>query len=575
VKSRCHGAELHVLDFVVQPLNVTALRDLAMDRTNPASPNYRHWLSREEVVAMTRNDAGLSALRVELSQHDGVEVLHESIGGDFLKARAPIRTWESLLEAKFYSFEHPDAGPGRELLRSLDYALPDALKAHVGGIINILDFDAPPDHVRSEELNATGVESNAKGGLGYPSYEALARAKGPSTLSPPKLRRIYEMPEIAERGSEQAKQHLKTTQVVYGTLNQHWSPSDRTIFEATFGIPQDNYVRQLKGQEEGHAMSGDERCRTSPQDCTEANLDVQYIMAMSPWSKVGYWYVPQATATGLATFLTDFMATMADGDENPPQVISISYGMPEASVPKDALFTFEVFAMKLTLQGVTIFVASGDDGAATFLARRQFHGQDCLAVKLLGLQAMWPASSQWVTGVGATIGPASSRPEVVCQPNFTGIRYDEAEPLITSGGGYSQAFQRPVWQDGRFGQTGRGVPDVALVGHAYAVVLGGEWVTFDGTSAPAPVLAGMLSLINSELLAAGRPSVGFLNQLIYSKAAQERKVFNDITKGDNRCGARGYPCCGGYDATEGWDPVTGLGSLSWQKLRDLIFATGH
>eukprot|EP00445_Apocalathium_hangoei_P064136 CAMPEP_0204120732 /NCGR_PEP_ID=MMETSP0361-20130328/7813_1 /ASSEMBLY_ACC=CAM_ASM_000343 /TAXON_ID=268821 /ORGANISM="Scrippsiella Hangoei, Strain SHTV-5" /LENGTH=263 /DNA_ID=CAMNT_0051071965 /DNA_START=21 /DNA_END=808 /DNA_ORIENTATION=+ len=241
--------------------------------------------------------------------------------------------------------------------------------------------------------------------FGWDNFTELQASMGPSLVSPTKLRKIYNMPAVAERGSDLANIQAKTSQVVYGSLNQHWSPSDRTRFEEAFGSPQDNYVKQLKGQTEGFSMSGDAWCRQNGSDCNEANLDVQYMMAMSPWTQIGYWYDPSSDEHGFWTFLKDFMARFVD-DDHPPQVISISYGMPEYYVSKGAVVLFEILAMKLTLQGTTILVASGDDGAACRLASTS----ECS-----GLQVLWPSSSHWVTSVGATVGPASGQPEVVCQ----------------------------------------------------------------------------------------------------------------------------------------------------------------
>merc|ERR1740121_3369424 len=177
--------------------------------------------------------------------------------------------------------------------------------------------------------------------------------------------------------------------------------------------------------------------------------------------------------------------------------------------------------MKLALAGVTILAASGDDGAASFLARRVRHGEWCWSVSKIGLQVSFPASSLWVTGVGATLGPGANTNSSI---------------LITSGGGFSTALKRPSWQDGHHTEEGRGVPDLAIVGHAYSVVIGQSWVTADGTSAAAPALGGMLSLINSELLAEG------LTTLLYSNLTT-KSIFKDVTQGDNRCGVAGYPCC--------------------------------
>merc|ERR1712232_230055 len=189
-------------------------------------------------------------------------------------------------------------------------------------------------------------------------------------------------------------------------------------------------------------------------------------------------------------------------------------------------------------------------------------GPSCALVEEYGLQTNWPASSAWVTSVGATLGVATNRtPEVTCQVNAS-KPWGATPPLITSGGGFSSIVPTPDWQTSANSRKGRGVPDVSLNGHAYAIVVGGRWMSVDGTSASAPSFAGMVSTLNARRMAAGLTTLGFLNPLLYANP----DVFNDITIGDNRCASRGWLCCGGYEATEGWDPVTGLGTPDFRKL---------
>ena len=86
--------------------------------------------------------------------------------------------------------------------------------------------------------------------------------------------------------------------------------------------------------------------------------------------------------------------------------------------------------------------------------------------------------------------------------------------------------------------------------------------TVSGTSASCPVVAGMISLVNSARLAQGNSTVGFLNPALY---ANYPAFTNDITSGDNKCVASDATCCShGFYATSGWDPVTGLGSINFE-----------
>lgn len=132
-------------------------------------------------------------------------------------------------------------------------------------------------------------------------------------------------------------------------------------------------------------------------------------------------------------------------------------------------------ASKLGVQGVTILVASGDDGALSSTAVG--NPGNC------GYSPLFPASSPYVLSVGATSGPESNNPEIACQ-SFGG------DILITSGGGFSNLYSRPSFQDtainnyfssvdgtsqqpvSGFNSNGRGYPDISAMGHAYYLFIG-------------------------------------------------------------------------------------------------------
>ena len=80
----------------------------------------------------------------------------------------------------------------------------------------------------------------------------------------------------------------------------------------------------------------------------------------------------------------------------------------------------------------------------------------------------------------------------------------------------------------------------------------------EGTSAATPIFASVISLINDELIAAGKSPLGFLNPFVYANPS----IFTDITNGTN-------PGCNtnGYSAKAGWDPVTGLGTPIYSKIK--------
>ena len=87
-----------------------------------------------------------------------------------------------------------------------------------------------------------------------------------------------------------------------------------------------------------------------------------------------------------------------------------------------------------------------------------------------------------------------------------------------------------------------------MQGRDIAIIAAGQAEPVLGTSASSPMFASMIALVNDQLLNAGRPTLGFLNPLLYSSAAAAG-VFNDITVGSNvGCGTAGFPAMPGWDA---------------------------
>ncbi|KAI7303775.1 hypothetical protein KC315_g15486, partial [Hortaea werneckii] len=113
---------------------------------------------------------------------------------------------------------------------------------------------------------------------------------------------------------------------------------------------------------------------------------------------------------------------------------------------------------------------------------------------------------------------------------------------------------------GIYNRIGRGVPDVAAVGDNIAVFASAGFSLTAGTSASAPIFGAILNRINEERLAANKSTVGFVNPVLYTFPS----VLNDVVNGTN-------PGCGteGFQAVEGWDPVTGLGTPDFGKMMDL------
>ena len=330
------------------------------------------------------------------------------------------------------------------------------------------------------------------------------------------------------------------------------------LYDKTYNVPLETRVKVI-GPNDPSSCS-------NPANCEEAELDIQVITAIAQLGDTTFWSIP-----GDESFLQwiDAVASTA----NPPFVHSISYGEPESETDPAQDTRFDTEVAKMGARGLSIIVASGDDGVAGSNARNN--------KAACGFSPSYPAACEHVTAVGATQGPESDQPEIACSSSTGGV--------ITTGGGFSGVFSRPQWQSKQvdaylananvnlpptnlFASTGRGYPDVGIMGHSYPIAVGGVFVVGSGTSASAPVFAAMVTLANAARIDAGKATLGFLNPALYSFADD---VFHDITSGENNCcAAHSNPvCCQyGFTATSGWDPLTGLGSINFPKFLDAALA---
>ncbi|HSY08965.1 MAG TPA: S53 family peptidase [Steroidobacteraceae bacterium] len=263
----------------------------------------------------------------------------------------------------------------------------------------------------------------------------------------------------------------------------------------------------------------------------EVMLDIEVAAAIAPNAKIAVYF----TANTSRGFL-DAITTALHDTQNKPAVISISWGGPEAIWTGQALQQFDAAFQTAAALGVSVCVAAGDSGSAD-------GENDQLA------HVDFPASSPHVLACGGTSLTASGTAidrEVVWNDG----------PSSATGGGISDGFALPSYQSAAHvppsanpgSRVGRGVPDVA--GDAdpatgYQVRVDGENLVFGGTSAVAPLWAGLIALCNQKL---GTP-VGFLNPLLYGSLAG-KGLCRDITSGNN----------GAYSAAVGWDACSGWGS---------------
>ena len=266
----------------------------------------------------------------------------------------------------------------------------------------------------------------------------------------------------------------------------------------------------------------------------EVQLDIEVVGTVAPGAKIVVYFAPNTTAG-----FQDALTTAIHDATNKPSVISISWGGPESTWTAQSMTAMDSAAQDAAALGVSICVASGDNGSSDGVTDGANHVD-------------FPASSPHVLACGGT--SLQSAAGAITSETV----WNDGAKGGAGGGGYSVQFALPTWQASASVKPpkggGRGVPDVA--GDAdpetgYNVSIDGTAMVIGGTSAVAPLWAGLIALLNEKL---GKP-LGFLQPVLYG-LPPTAKAFHDIVTGTN----------GAFSAGPGWDACTGLGSPFGESL---------
>jgi kumamolisin len=314
-------------------------------------------------------------------------------------------------------------------------------------------------------------------------------------------------------------------------LGGGYRTSDFQAFFSKAGVP----MPQITAVSVDHV---DNQPTTADSADAEVMLDVEVAGVVAPKASFAVYFAPNSDQGFL-----DAVSAAVHDTQRKPGVISISWGAPEAvSDPQGIQAFHEIFAAAASL-GITVCSASGDHGCAD-REPSAWDGQ---------IHVDHPACDDLVLGCGGTQIDGGS--DVVWN-NGSGW---------ASGGGISQVFEVPSYQHGvklpaalHGGKPGRGVPDLAMSAANYFMRVDGMEGAAGGTSAVAPLMAGLVARLNQ----AKNKNLGFINPLLY----QNPGMLNDVTQGTNAI-EQGPP---GYSACAGWDPCTGLGTPDGTAMLDKL-----
>ena len=580
--------------------NLHLAEDHLMNVSDPSSLHFsKHWTPAQVAQKFAPSRETVHSIVTWLNQ-SGIAMhrLHRSHCGGWLSFNASVHEAEQLLRTRYHLYERRTTGDlhaGCE-----EYSIPAWIRQHVDFITPTIHFDEHNKLKRGTSNLSEGKPGHHKS-IEHPD-EVLGKHRGSNkqlTTAPTKcdqfttldcLRALYNIPTSNHSHPSNSLGIVEFSPVSY-------LPEDLDIFFSNFTPyltgqrPQLEAIDggALQSELQGFAFNG------------EADLDFEYTMALTyPLNVTNYQVGDMLTIPTMNNFLAaldgtycgaldpSFDAVYPDltpggyntsdcGTVTPAKVISVSYSHDEIDFSPAYERRQCLEYLKLGLQGVSMIFSSADFGVA---------GQENTCLDPATGQAnlttggrfnpTFPSTCPYVTSVGGTQLP----PNGSVTDREVALKQQLGSQLISSGGGFSNVFEVPGYQSRAVqsyltsqaahlsnmtilsNSTGfsRGYPDVAANAANYMTSVDGAFTKVYGTSASAPVFAAVVAKINDARLKAGKGTVGFINPLLYANPG----VLNDVVEGSNYgCGSEAFR------ATEGWDPVTGLGTPDFQKLRDL------
>ena len=409
-------------------------------------------------------------------------------------------------------YEHPG---GLYRGRTGPLYVPKELEQIVIGVFGL--DNRPQAHPHLQRYVITGIATRAAaGGVSY---------------TPLQLAQLYNIPTSPTSGSGQC--------IAIIELGGGYTTSDLQAYFQHVGIPLPTIVSV--------SVDGGQNTPAGNPDSAdgEVDLDIEVAGSIAPGAKIAVYFAPNTDQGFL-----DAITQATHDTTNKPSVISISWGGPKSTWTAQAMHTMDQALQAAVSLGITVCCAVGDSGSSDGVSDGKAHVD-------------FPASSTYALACGGT------RLEATNNAITSEVVWNDSGTSAT-GGGISDIFPLPSWQANanvpvsvNDQHAGRGVPDVS--GDAdpqtgYRIHVDGQDVVFGGTSAVAPLWAGLIALINQQR---GKPA-GYINPTLYQNYAQftQANALRDITSGNN----------GSYSARTGWDPCTGLGTPDGEKLLESLMA---
>ena len=513
-----------VLVLAADPAQDAALAELIRAQQDPESTYYHHWLTPAQFgksFGISQNDLNQVIRWLEATgfEMNGIPISHRTLVFSGTAAQVESAFHTSMREYLVKGQAHYANATAPEI--------PIALAPVVRGVVSLHDFRSVPNHVVA------------------PQYTA---SNGAHFLMPQDWATIYDVAPLYNQGLDGTGQSI----AVLGRVDV--ALSDVRTFRINAGLPANDPQMIVNGSDPGFPDCDDE---------LESAMDVEWAGAIAKNSTIKFVTSKSGTSDGI------ILSAQYAVNNNVAPIVSLSYGLCEAAMGSGGNAFWNSTWQQAAAQGMSVFVSSGDSGAAGCDSPDLTRASQGQAVSGL-------CSTPYNTCVGGTeFNDTANSGQYWSQTNGAGqssalsyipeLAWDESSwsgGLWAGGGGASIVYSKPAWQaapgvpaDGK-----RDVPDVALhasIQDAYVVQIQGGIFYASGTSAAAPSTASVMALVLENAGAAQ----GNANPALYALANQQLSqsgaaVFHDITGGNNS-----VPGVIGFSAGTGYDQATGLGSV--------------
>jgi hypothetical protein len=562
------------------PEQQAALEQLLADQKNPASPEYHHWLSPVEIgERFGPSDADLETVKTWI-QSQGLSVNWVAPSRTFIGFGGPAANVGQAFQTEIHAYK---VNGSDRISVSSDPMIPAAIAPAIKAIHGLYTIDDRPAHFMSEPQAAS---------------PDLSLSNGSHFMVPTDFQTIYDFtPADLPYG---ANQSIGIVGRARTNFDDFYNFRIRT--QARFDNPIEIVPTAFGGVDPGPALTAPPTSfNPLVGEQGEATLDVMRAGSVAPFNTNLLLVVATSQSGGIEADAQYLVQTRP----LPAQIMTISFGACEAAAGPAGVNFWDSLFQQAAAEGISVFVASGDSGAAGC-----DHAFTTPPQSPVPISPNYICSSSYATCVGGTEfndlsnsglywkasngNDLSSALSYIPEGGWNEPLSSSSAPVIAgSGGGVSIVISTPSWQTGTGVPTtrsGRFTPDISFSsachdGYFACFAAGGagcasnpdssfSFLTFCGTSAAAPSMAGVATRLNQKM---GFPQ-GNLNPELYSMAATSPSSFHDATiasSGVSSCSINTPSMCNnsvpgpsglsggqtGYLVTNGYDLVTGLGSL--------------